>query len=337
MMIVACVILTLVGSFIILDFSSASTDIAKSVPDFFIKSKDIIFNNNQSYKINVYMEKQKKIQAMDLEEYVTGVVCAEVPANFNVEALKAQAVAARTFGAAHMESLGGQKYNSNTGADVCDSVKCQVFMTKDDRFKSWPQSKREEYWNKISDAVKDTKGEILTYKGELVMEPYYFSSSSGKTEDAKDVFSKDVPYLKSVSSLGEQNSYKYRTSVILSYYDFVNKINRSHSRSKLSVNNVKNSVFIKNRDESGYVKDINVGSIILKGSQFRSALGLNSANFVIQFEDRYVKIICTGYGHDVGMSQSGANVMAAIGKSYKQILTHYYTGVNINTIQKIKP
>lgn len=332
-----CVAFTLLASFIIIGFSSSNTGFVKSIPDFFVKSKDVIFDSNNSYTISVYMEKEKKVQSMNLEDYVTGVVCAEVPVEFDVEALKAQAVAARTFGAAHMEALGGRKYNSNTGADVCDSVNCQVFMSKEDRFKSWPINSREEYWEKISKAVKETQGEILTYNGKLVMEPYYFSSSSGKTEDAKEVFSEDIPYLKSVDSSGEQDSYKYRTTIKLNYYDFVSKINSRYSKANISADNVKNSIFIKSRDNSGYVKEINVGNIILKGNQFRSALGLNSANFVILFENNFVQITCTGYGHDVGMSQSGANVMARSGKDYKQILTHYYTGVRINKIQEIKP
>ena len=336
-LILICVTFTLLASFIIIGFSSNNTGFVKSIPDFFVKSKDIIFNNNNTSIINVYMEKQKKVQSMNLEDYVTGVVCAEVPAKFDIEALKAQAVAARTFGAAHMESLGGHKYKSNTGADVCDSVKCQVFMNKEDRFKSWPANSREEYWNKVTKAVKETQGEVLTYNGKLVMEPYYFSSSSGKTEDAKEVFSEDIPYLKSVNSPGEENSYKYRTTVKLNYYDFVNKINSRYSKANLSADNVKSSVFIKSRDSSGYVKEINVGNITLKGNQFRSVLGLNSANFIISFENNFIQITCTGYGHDVGMSQSGANVMAQSGKDYKQILTHYYTGVSTSQIQEIKP
>lgn len=323
-------------SLFIVEIGGSETGISIPIPKFLIKSQDIISNEKNGYrpKIKVYITKENKVENMNLEDYVTGVVASEVPVEFCPEALKAQAVAARTFALAHMESFGGHKYKSNTGADVCDTVQCQVFMGKEDRFKTWEPNKREEYWSKITNAVQETDGQFLDYKGELVMEPYYFSVSSGKTEDAQDVFSGNVPYLKSVSSLGEQNAPKYKSLVKMSNMEFINKINSKYKECGIGLNELKNQVQIKSKNKGGSIKEIKVGRITLSGTEFRSIMGLNSANFNIQFNGDNVEIDCNGYGHGVGMSQWGANAMAKNGNNYKEILKHYYSGVDIEKIKK---
>ncbi|KZL90096.1 stage II sporulation protein D [Clostridium magnum] len=307
------------------------------IPEFLMKSDDIVFNEaNGIPKIKVFITKENKIEEMFLEEYVRGVVSAEMPVEFAPEALKSQAVAARTFALAHMEEFGGEKYKSNTGANVDDTVKCQVFIHKEDRLKSWPQSKKDEYWNKVSDAVKETAGEVLTDDGKLVMEPLFFAVSSGKTENSSDIFSEDASYLKSVSSPGEELAPKYRSTVKVSYGNFISKINAEYSNSGLTTATLKNSVEIKSRNEGGSVKEIKVGRITLSGVKFRSIMGLNSANFNIKFNSSNIEISCIGYGHGVGMSQWGANAMAKSGKSYKDILEHYYKGTKITSINSFR-
>lgn len=302
-----------------------------TIPKFFMKSSNVIFNENNREvpNIKVYITKENKVEEMNLENYVKGVVAAEVPAEFNIEALKAQAVAARTFALAHMEEFGGEKYKSDTGANVCDTVKCQVFLHKEDRLKSWPKSKGEEYWDKITTAVKETAGEVLTYNGKIVMEPYYFAVSSGRTENAADVFSESEPYLKSVGSNGEESAPKYRSVVKISYLEFINKIKDKYPTSNLSIEKIKSQIEVKSRNQGGSVKEIKLGDIVISGVKFRSIIGLNSANFDIRFNASNIEINCIGYGHGVGMSQWGANAMAKSGKNYKQILTHYYSGVDI--------
>jgi len=220
-----------------------------NLPQFLIKSKNIILKkqDTRSEKIKVYITKENTVKEMDLEQYVTGVVAAEMPAEFSEEALKAQAVASRTFAAAHMEAYGGKKYKSNTGADVCDTVKCQVFVNKEDRMKNWPKSDGDKYWSKIVDAVQATSGQVLTYKNKLVMEPYYFAVSSGKTENSEDVFGEGEGYLKSVESPGEESARKYKTSVEMSYVDFINKVNSSYPNSGLSLEGLSNQVVIKRK------------------------------------------------------------------------------------------
>jgi len=296
-----------------------------------INPTDIIFDKNNigEESIKIYITKEKKIKELPLEEYIVGVVSAEMPAEFEIEALKAQAVAARTFAVAHMEKYGGQKYKGANGADVTDTVDCQVYKSKDDVMNNWPKNLSEKYWNKVTQAVQETNGQVLKYNAKLVTNPYYFAISSGKTENSKDIFGNDEPYLKSVASPGEEIAKKYRSQVKLSYNNFINKIKNEYSNSSLSIFNVKNSINIISRTDAGSVKEIKIGNNIITGARFRSIFGLNSANFSISYNMTEIVINCTGYGHDVGMSQWGANVMSKQGKNYKDILTHYYTGVSI--------
>ena len=299
------------------------------------KPNDIVFNksNGVGASIKVYITKDKEIKELSMEEYTRGVVASEMPAEFNIEALKAQAIAARTFAAAHMDSYGGKPYHGAKGADVTDTVDCQVYMAKDDRLKSWPQRLSGEYWNKITEAVQSTEGEVLKYHGKLIMEPLYFSVSSGKTEDSKEVIGDDEPYLKSVISSGEETDKKYKSVVKISYGDFINKIKKTYSNSDLNYLNIRNSIQILSKTKAGGVKEIKLGKNTITGIKFRSIMGLNSTNFSVKYNITSLEIDCTGYGHDVGMSQNGANVMAKNGKTCSDILHHYYTGITLGKLE----
>ncbi|KYH34905.1 amidase enhancer precursor [Clostridium tepidiprofundi DSM 19306] len=283
--------------------------------------------------IEVYLTKEKRIEKMNLEEYIKGVVAAEMPAGFEIEALKAQAIAARTYALDHMESAGGKKYPRAKGADIDDTVNCQAYISKASIMKAWSKNKREEYWNKICKAVDSTKGMILTYNDKIVRQPFYFSTSSGRTEDASEVFSVNVPYLRSVSSPGEENAPKYHTIFKFSYNSVVKTINKYYSNSNIYKYNLPQNVKILERSEGGSVKKIRIGNIIVTGFKFRNMFGLTSANFNINFSSNYMTITCKGYGHGVGMSQWGANAMAKSGKNYIEILKHYYKGVDITHIK----
>lgn len=279
--------------------------------------------------IKVYKSKEDKVIELPIEEYIKGVVASEMPANFEEEALKAQAVAARTYTLSKLL----HKCNNAKGADLCDTTHCQVYTDKDKRIESWGKAHGSEYWDKISKAVDETKGETLFYNDGLVLRAQYFAISGGKTENIKDVFGSEEPYLKSVASEGEEIAgSKYKTTVEMSVNEFVNKINSAYPKAKLTSKSM-SSVKIISRTEGGSVKSISVGSEETSGASFRKALGLNSANFNIKYDSKKVYIECRGYGHGVGMSQWGANVMAKEGKNYKDILTHYYSGVDIEKIK----
>ncbi|MBU3111523.1 stage II sporulation protein D [Clostridium lacusfryxellense] len=303
-----------------------------------IKSQD---NNNiikyselpKTTKVKVYITKENAVKELNLEEYVTGVVAAEMPAAFAVEALKAQAVAARTYALAHVIEDGGTPCKNGRGADLCDTVHCQVYMSKTERVQAWNidnKNKGEQLWNKISKAVKDTSGEVLTYNNELVMEPYYFSTSSGKTENSEEVFSTSIPYLRSVESPGEETVRNAKSIKIVKYKELSLAINNNYNNSKVTSTNIKNQIKILDRTEGGSVKNIKVGNITMTGSKFRTMLGLKSSNFEIKFNTTSMEIDCSGYGHGVGMSQFGADAMGKAGKNYNQILTHYYQGTVIS-------
>ncbi|SUY46678.1 sporulation stage II protein D [Clostridium putrefaciens] len=280
--------------------------------------------------IKVYNKNKNKISEINLEEYIIGVVASEMPASFNEEALKAQAVAARTFAVSKMlfsckEAKGGH---------ICDTVHCQVYVGKDERIKGWGKEKGEEYWNKIKKAVEETNGEILTYEGNLVLNPQYFAVSSGKTENADDVFTFSKDYLKSVESPGEDIAPKYKSKEIFSYKEFIIKVNENYKEAHLNNENLLKQIEILERTEGGAVRTVRLGEQILTGVEFRKLFNLNSANFNMNFEKGKIEIQCIGYGHGVGMSQWGANVMGKDNKTYKEILSHYYKGIEIEFVNK---
>jgi len=307
------------------------------VSKYSIKINDIVFNdkNGGGPKIKVYITKESCVKEMFLEEYIRGVVSAEMPATFEIEALKAQAVAARTYALSHVGELGGTRCKNGNGADLCDTVHCQVYKDKEERLNSWDERFRVEYWNKITEAVSNTAGEVLTYNNSLVLEPYYFAVSSGKTENGLEVFASSAPYLRSVSSEGEQIAPKYKSTVKFSYNDLVSSINKQYPKAGVTVNKIKTQVKINKKSlETKSVKEMKIGNITISGVEARKLFGLNSTNFVIRFNTKDVEFDCTGYGHGVGMSQWGANVMAKTGKKYNEILTHYYQGVKVEKLRE---
>lgn len=309
---------------------------SKKVNFFNVEDSNVISNKgkivfHKDDKVKLYNEKKDKIEEIDLEEYITGVVASEMQANFNEEALKAQAVAARTF---YMNKRNEPcSKASKKGAEICNSTHCQVYVDKDERLKKWNSKDAENNWNKIKKAVEDTKGEVLTYKGELLKYPQFFAVSSGNTEDAADVFSFDVPYLKSTESKGDEIAPKYKSQVKLSVDQFVSKFNNSYRGSSLTNKNISSNIEVLNYTKAGSVKEIKIGGIKITGKDFRFLFNLNSANFKINISNNNVIINCIGYGHGVGMSQWGANSMASNGAKYDEILKHYYTDVDIEKIE----
>ena len=294
-----------------------------------VKSSEITFPING--KVKLYHKEEDRVEELDLEEYIMGVVASEVPASFNEEALKAQAIAARTF---YMSKRNNpDKDSKNKGAEIDDTTNCQVYMSKEERMSKWSRSEGESNWNKIQKAVLDTKGQVLTYEGSVLEYPQFFATSSGKTEDAKDVFSIDVPYLKAEESKGEEIAPKYKTTLEIPINEFINKINSKYTTANVKKSNLASLIKIESYTESGSVKEIKIGNETIKGTEFRELFNLNSTNFKFDFEKDIVKINCTGYGHGVGMSQWGANVMAKNGATYDEILKHYYSGVKIQEIK----
>ncbi|QBD86410.1 stage II sporulation protein D [Clostridium tetani] len=333
--ILVSILIVIIFCFIILKPSLIKKENENNIVKDISNSKKDISNKVKKVKVKVYISKEKKVIELDLEDYIKGVISAEMPAEFHEEALKAQAIAARTYAIPRIKELNGVNCKNAKGANLCDTVHCQAFLTKKARMEGWSEKKRNEYWNKIENAVNSTAGEVLVYKGEIIKGAYYFSTSSGFTENGEDIFASTEPYLKSVKSQGEETAPKYESVKKYSYDEFINIINKNYPKSISNSKNLKNEIKIKSRTSGGSVKEITVGKTTMSGSKFRKILNLNSSNFTIKLEKNKININCKGYGHGVGMSQWGANALGKSGKDYKYILKHYYTGVEIQNYKKV--
>ena len=258
---------------------------------------------------------QDSIESMALEEYVAGVVLVEMPADFEPEALKAQAVVARTYALRRKEQ--GKKHETG---DVCtDPNCCQGYRSPEEYI---ARGGRGEAVEKIRAAVDATAGQVLTYKGDLI-EATYFSCSGGQTEDALPVWGADIPYLQSTLSPGEEKAAHYSDTVIMTLEEF-----RSCMDSTLPAD--PNAWFgAVTYTEGGGVETIRIGDETYKGTEVRSLLALRSTDFTIRYTGRAIEIVTHGFGHRVGMSQYGADAMAVSGSTYTQILAHYYQGTMV--------
>ena len=290
-------------------------------------SSEIKFSGEEM--IDVYITSTGKIEKISIEDYVCGVVASEMPAEFHSEALKAQAIASRTY----LTSKAVNNCINGHGADICDSVHCQVYKSKEESIAKWDESKAEYYWNKIEEAVRATAGQVMSYNGELVMYPQFFATSSGNTENSVDANWGDIPYLKSVSSEGEESAPKYESEKSVPIEEFVNSINIKYPEANVDINSIASDISVLSRSEAGGVKNLKLGDEEIKGSEFRFLVGLNSTNFTYIIKEDEIIFNCKGYGHGVGMSQWGANAMAKRGENYQAIIKHYYTGVDISNLK----
>lgn len=282
---------------------------------------------NTSAVIAVYDDTAGRVLSMQLEEYLCGVVSAEMPAAFEEEALKAQAVAARTFTLRRLAACGGTPCGRH-GADICtDSTCCQSYRSPAQLAARWGDSAAY-YSARVHDAVYATAGEVATYEGALI-EALYHSTAGGMTESSENVFASAQPYLVSVASPGEEGSAHYAESTTFPRKSFITILNTAFPKADLSAKKLEVQVEITARYASGRVKIVRLGKVEVTGRQFRKALDLPSTNFTIEFVGEDVRVSTKGYGHGVGMSQYGANAMAKDGADYRAILKHYYTGIEI--------
>lgn len=280
--------------------------------------------NEEGLKIEVWDE-QDGVSVMELEEYIIHVVAGEMPASYAAEALKAQAVAARTFAMKHING----EAKCKSGHTICtDPSCCQACLSTDEMRASWGDSYNT-YYQKLYDAVEATRGEVLTSDGKLISALYH-SSSGGKTENSEAVFAVALPYLVSVDSEGEEDSPEYSDEKTFKNTELCELVNKAFPQANLS--KPSDQIDIWGRTDSGRVKLVQLGGTVVNGQQFRTLLKLHSTNFSFKFSKDSVTITCIGFGHGVGMSQCGANAMAKRGSDYHEILEHYYTGVKITVM-----
>nr|WP_304213894.1 stage II sporulation protein D [Fredinandcohnia onubensis] len=273
-------------------------------------------------EVAVHRVSAQRIENVPLEEYVVGVLAMEMPADFELEALKAQALAARTYVVRQM--LSEQKLKVPNGADVSDTVSHQVYKNNEELKAQW---KGDYDWKieKIRQAVKETQGQIITFNGEPI-DAVFYSTSNGYTEDSENVWKNAVPYLKSVESPWDVNTEKFHSQVNMPISEFENKLG-------IKLGNGNDVGKITSRTKSNRVASVDIGGKTFTGVQVRDALGLRSSDFSWERKGSHIVIQTKGYGHGVGMSQFGADGMAKEGKSYKDIVTHYYQGVEISSTE----
>lgn len=273
-----------------------------------------------------------QVEEMDLGAYLVGVVRAEMPASFEPEALRAQAVAARTYTLYKMQT------GSNHGdtADICtDSTCCQAYISEERARANWGDD-ADEYERKIEDAVTSTDGQTILYGGVPILAVFH-SSSAGLTRAAGEVWLNDLPYLQAVDSPEAGDSIpNYYSRVEFTAEDFKTKFLAAHPEADLS-GPISGWLANAVTDGAGSVVTLSVGGVSMKGTELRTILGLRSACFEWEIQDGGLVFFVTGYGHGVGMSQYGANQMAREGADYREILTHYYTGVTVEPYSFTNP
>ena len=256
--------------------------------------------------IKLYHKKTSEVEELSLDEYLYGVVSSEMPANFEKEALKAQAVVARTYTLYQIINSNGK----HGEAGICDdSTCCQAWISKDDRMAKWDANEAEANWEKIVDAVDSTQGQIITYNGEPI-DAFFHSNSGGVTETAANVWGgTNYPYLQSVETSGEDGYSQYNSEVEISKEELIEKLKQKHS--DISINfDEQDCIKIIEYTESGRVKTMKFGNVEIAGTEVRSLLGLKSTNFSFEITENSIKFFVIGYGHGVGMSQTGADSMA---------------------------
>lgn len=280
--------------------------------------------------IRVYINDQSELRLMPLEEYVMGVVAAEMPPTFHLEALKAQAVVARTYALRRMHIFGGPGCDQHEAADVCtDPGTGQAFATQEQLRQRWGDD-FEVHWRQVERAVRATRGLILTYDGKPI-DSVYHSTSGGQTASAEEVWGKPVPYLQSVPSPHESRSPRLEQTVRLSYADFAQRLGLDSQAVAALSRNGQSSLQVT-RTESGRVKELRIAGKVFDGNALRQRLELNSTWLTFAEDEDSIVITARGFGHGVGMSQYGADGLARQGNSFRSILAHYYPGAELRPI-----
>jgi len=286
--------------------------------------KTIEYDYTKYSTIKLLHQDTEKVEEVKLDEYIACVVSAEMPVSYEIEALKAQAIVARTYTIYKITT--SKKHNN---ADICDkSTCCQAWISKENRLKRWNEDEANDNWNKIIQAVNETVGKIITYEGKPI-NAFFHANSGGKTQVPFYVWGgTGYPYLQVVETAGEENYKQYSSEAKFTKEEFVEKIKKEHKDFKINFKE-ENCIEIKERDKSNRVLTVKFGNLNLSGVETRTLLGLRSANFTVEITEKEFLCKVIGYGHGVGMSQTGADALAKQGKNFEEIIKHFYTGVQI--------
>lgn len=287
------------------------------------------YNYSKYGTISLLHKKTGEVEQVKLDEYLCNVVSAEMPATFEQEALKAQAIVARTY---TIYKILNKKHDN---ADICDdSTCCQAWISKDNRLAKWEENQRESNWQKICSAVNETSGKIITYENKPI-DAFFHSNSGVITEVPVNVWGgTGYPYLQSVETSGENTYTQYASEVTLSQEELINKLKEKYSDISIDFTNSED-IKILEYTESTRVKTVKFGNHEISGVEARTLFGLKSTNFEISRDGNNIKFSVKGYGHGVGMSQTGADSMAKNGSKAEDIIKHFYTGVEITEVNKL--
>ncbi|NLY89394.1 MAG: stage II sporulation protein D [Firmicutes bacterium] len=276
--------------------------------------------------VHLFLNERGRLRRLELENYLIGVLAGEMPASFGLEALKAQAVAARTVTVKRMRAFGGRGSSCHPRADVSDDPgESQAWLSRGEMIKKWG------FWGylrnraRIAEAVKSTAGLVLTYKGELI-DAVYHSTSGPRTENAGEIWGTDLPYLQSVVCSFGRHSPKYKGEKVFSYAEFWAKLGMEPAASPPDLR-------ILEYTAGGRVRTLTVNGRKMPGETFRRLLGLNSSCFSWRLLADGILLTTTGYGHGVGMCQYGADGLARQGWDFRSILKYYYRGVEVVRLQ----
>jgi stage II sporulation protein D len=282
------------------------------------KEKEIKLDYVSNVIVRVKRVNKDRLDKVGLEDYVVGVVASEMPVSFDIEALKAQAVASRSYVLKKIND------NQNNSYDVVDTTSNQVYFDLDDLKEEWKDN-YVSYLNKVREAVNGTSMEYLEYNGEIA-NTMFFSTSNGYTEDCQVVFSEEVPYLKSVDSKWDSDvNSNFNYSISFSLNDFYDKLGLNYSN--------KLEVIVLERSSSNRIVKLKINGVEFSGRDIYNKLKIRSTDFEIKLDGDKVIVNTKGFGHGVGMSQYGALGMAKAGYNYKEILNHYYDGTNLKKLE----
>lgn len=282
--------------------------------------------------LDLYRVEQDKTVQLELEDYILGVVAAEVPANFEPESLKAQAIVARTYA---VRKLFGETALAEPEheAALCDSfAHCQAYCDEEEMKEKWGDQ-YDEYHGKIEKAVEDTRGLVVLYNGEIALTPYH-STCGGKTASAAEVWGKAYPYLISVDCTWDEDAPRYQEDFAFALKDIPWLLGEDGKPcfALAADEEVEEVPEIIEKTTSGRVALLSYGDLEIQGTEFRTKMGINSTNFTFEVEGDELLVHTQGYGHGVGLCQHGANGMALEGKTAAEIISHYYVGTTLGSI-----
>lgn len=281
----------------------------------------VLFHNNVQAEDVFFSIGNSTIEEnnMDSELFVIGVLATQMPASYEKEALKAQAVIARTQIYKMMEEK---------GIEDLEAEDLPQYMSISEMEKVWGYSKMQEYYSKLKEAVTETQGIIMKYQGKYI-EPSFHAVSNGNSRNGNEVYhSENYPYLEMVDNPYDILSEDYLKVAIISKEELTEKMNQELG-SNLKAESILNQIKVNSKDGAGYVTHVQIGGCTMAGEEFRKVLDLNSSCFIIEESEGKIRITTKGLGHGIGLSQFNANEMAKNGDDYQKILNYYFKNIEL--------